>query len=41
MVKYKSEDEIQLMRESAQILGKAHGEVAGLNDSFFRVREGD
>jgi methionyl aminopeptidase len=28
MVYYKSEEEVQLIRESAQILGKAHGEVA-------------
>ncbi len=30
MVHLKTEDEIQLMRESAQVLGKAHGEVARL-----------
>lgn len=30
MVHLKTEDEIQLIRESAQILGKAHGEVAKL-----------
>lgn len=28
MILYKTEEEIQLIRESAQILGKAHGEVA-------------
>jgi methionyl aminopeptidase len=28
MVHYKSEEDIQIIRESAQILGKAHGEVA-------------
>jgi len=28
MVYYKTEEEVQLIRESAQILGKAHGEVA-------------
>lgn len=28
MVVYKSEEEIQIIRESAQILGRAHGEVA-------------
>jgi len=28
MIFYKTEDEIQLIRESAEILGKAHGEVA-------------
>lgn len=28
MIVYKTEEEIQKMRESAQILGKAHGEVA-------------
>ncbi len=28
MVVYKTEEEIQLIRESAQVLGKAHGEVA-------------
>ena len=28
MVHYKSEGDIQIIRESAQILGKAHGEVA-------------
>lgn len=30
MVHLKTEAEVQLIRESAQILGKAHGEVAGL-----------
>lgn len=30
MIYLKSEDEIQLMRESAEILGRAHGEVAKL-----------
>ena len=28
MIFYKTEDEIQLMRESADILGRAHAEVA-------------
>lgn len=28
MIYYKTEEEVQLIRESAQILGKAHGEVA-------------
>ncbi|MFO7824442.1 MAG: type I methionyl aminopeptidase [Cyclobacterium sp.] len=28
MIQYKSEEEIELIKESAQILGKAHGEVA-------------
>jgi methionyl aminopeptidase len=28
MIRYKTDEEIQLIRESAQILGKAHGEVA-------------
>jgi methionyl aminopeptidase len=41
MVKYKSEDEIQLMRESAQILGKAHGEVAGLIRPGVKTKELD
>ena len=30
MVHLKTDEEIQLIRESAQILGKAHGEVARL-----------
>jgi methionyl aminopeptidase len=28
MIRYKTDEEIQIIRESAQILGKAHGEVA-------------
>lgn len=28
MIKYKSEDEIQIIRESADILGRVHGEIA-------------
>ncbi|MBD8490276.1 type I methionyl aminopeptidase [Echinicola sp. CAU 1574] len=30
MIHYKTSDEVQLIKESAQILGKAHGEVAKL-----------
>lgn len=30
MINYKTEEEIELIKESAQILGKAHGEVAKL-----------
>ncbi|KXK23509.1 MAG: methionine aminopeptidase [Bacteroidetes bacterium OLB12] len=28
MIRYKTDEEIQLMRESAQLLGKVHGEIA-------------
>ncbi|WP_162341812.1 type I methionyl aminopeptidase [Cyclobacterium salsum] len=39
MIQYKSEEEIEIIKESAQILGKAHGEVArhvkeGVKTSF-------
>ncbi len=28
MIHYKTSEEVQLIKESAQILGKAHGEIA-------------
>ena len=41
MIQFKSEEEIEIIKESALILGKAHGEVAkhvkeGVKTSFFR-----
>jgi methionyl aminopeptidase len=39
MIHYKTSEEVQIIKESAQILGKAHGEVAkyvkeGVKTSF-------
>ena len=41
MIFYKTEEEIELIRESAQILGKAHGEVAKLVKPGIKTKDLD
>ena len=41
MVKYKTRDEVELIKESAEILGKAHGEIAKMIEPGVKTRQLD